>query len=191
MSLRRADHPVALLLVLLAVSCSTGGGPPVPDPAPETTEKPGEVGDEVDDSMREQAELEAEHSDSTSQQTTAEHPTDTQDATSDDTTQNLAEPETDVPDEGRQLWAVVLAGASEPSDPLLEETVSDLSRAGHETNVTNCDRGAAEALGMNPSESYTVSVYADSEEAAMILLNDVAPRGIVGVITQIRVECPE
>lgn len=94
-------------------------------------------------------------------------------------------------DGGARRWAVVLAGASEPSDPILELAVADATGAGLEGAVTNCDRGAAEALGMAPAGTYTVSVYADTNEAAEALLGRLVGMGVEGVVAAIVQECPD
>ena len=96
----------------------------------------------------------------------------------------------EVPDFGESSWAVVVAGASDPFDPLLAEAVQDLAAEGYETTITNCDVGAADALRMQPGESYTVSVYAADEAAAVALSADLEQRGFGGPVAQVLVECP-
>lgn len=99
-------------------------------------------------------------------------------------------PQAKTPEAVQRLWAVVLAGASEPGDPLLEATVADLDRDGHKTSPTNCDRGAAETLGMNPIGTYTVSVYAESQADAFGLRDQLVSIGLFGEVTEVFVECP-
>ena len=97
----------------------------------------------------------------------------------------------DVPDIGARSWAVVVAGASDPYDPSLSETVEVLANAGYSSTITNCDQGAAEALGMEPSESYTVSVYGPDEDVAAELVEALDEIGLTdGVVTEILVNCP-
>lgn len=95
-----------------------------------------------------------------------------------------------VPDIGATAWAVVVAGASDPFDPLLGETVDLVAAAGHTTTITNCDVGAAEALGMQPALSYTISVYAADESAAGLLAASLDAAGLPGVVTEVSVICP-
>ena len=95
-----------------------------------------------------------------------------------------------VPDIGATAWAVVIAGASDPFDPLLGETVDLVAAAGHTTTITNCDVGAAEALGMQPAVSYTISVYAADEDAADRLAASLETVGLPGVVTEVSVVCP-
>ena len=95
-----------------------------------------------------------------------------------------------IPDIGDSAWAVVVAGASDPFDPLLATTVDQLAAAGYTTTITNCDVGAAVALGMQPDTSFTVSVYAADESAAGLLVDDLEQSALPGVVTRITVECP-
>ncbi len=103
---------------------------------------------------------------------------------------NLVAPE-DTQPEGSSSWAVVVAGASDPYDTLLEDTVAELSAAGFSALITNCDHGAADALQMSPAGTFTVSVYYDSEAAAAQGVTDLAAAGIAGVATPIETSCPD
>lgn len=86
-------------------------------------------------------------------------------------------------------WAVVLAGSSSQYDALLKETTAIATKAGYESSITNCDRGAAEAIQMNPTDTFTISVYADSEEAAAKVLADFKQLNIVGSIVLVEIDC--
>ena len=95
-----------------------------------------------------------------------------------------------VPELGDSVWAVVVAGASDPFDPILEDTVGLVTDAGHDTTITNCDEGAAEAIGMLPDASFTVSVYAATPDAAAVLHEELAAAGLPGAISEVLVRCP-
>lgn len=95
-----------------------------------------------------------------------------------------------VPDIGESAWAVVVAGASDPFDPLLGATVEDLAAAGFPSTITNCDVGAASAIGMQPGASFTVSVYASNEADAELLMAELDESGLAGPVTEITVQCP-
>ena len=95
-----------------------------------------------------------------------------------------------VPDLGDSVWAVVVAGASDPFEPFLGDVVDDLAAAGFETTITNCDVGAAEAIGMQPSASFTVSVYASDEASAELLAAELDQSGLGGPVAELVVQCP-
>ena len=94
-----------------------------------------------------------------------------------------------VPDLGGSAWAVVIAGAADPFDPLLEDTVANLTAEGYETLITNCDVGAAEAIGMQAALSYTVSVYAQDRENAEGLADILRENDLSGTVAQVSVDC--
>ena len=94
-----------------------------------------------------------------------------------------------VPDIGASAWAVAIAGASDQFDPRLEETEQEILSAGFDTTITNFDVGAALALGMAPSTSFTVSVYAADEQNATGLAEALAGMGLPGEVTEIVVDC--
>ncbi len=96
----------------------------------------------------------------------------------------------EVPEVGATAWAVVVAGASDPFDPLLGETVELVAAAGHRTTITNCDVGAAAALGMQPQVSFTVSVYAADQSSADRLAESLEAVGLPGVVTEVSAVCP-
>lgn len=94
-----------------------------------------------------------------------------------------------VPDIGASAWAVVIAGASDPFDPPLEDAEQQVLNAGYDTTITNCDVGAATALGMAPDSSFTVSVYAADEQNASVLATALDAAGLAGEIAEISVDC--
>lgn len=95
-----------------------------------------------------------------------------------------------IPDIGASAWAVVVAGASDPFDPLLEDTVGLLEQAGYSTTITNCDVGAAEAIALQPQTSFTVSVYVANEPDATALSEMFEADGLPVAATEIVVQCP-
>ena len=66
---------------------------------------------------------------------------------------------------GAPTWAVVLAGAANPEDPAILTAEQAATDAGYNTGWTDCDEGAAEALGMQAG-IITLSVYFETEEDA-------------------------
>ena len=94
-----------------------------------------------------------------------------------------------VPDLGASAWAVVIAGATDPFDSLLEGTLENLTAQGYETLITNCDVGAAEAIGMQPVVSYTVSAYANDRENAEGLADILREIDLGGTVAQVSVDC--
>lgn len=95
-----------------------------------------------------------------------------------------------VPEIGDSGWAVVVAGASDPFDPLLSETIQLVQAQGHDTTITNCDGGAAESIGMQPLVSFTVSAYSFSEAGANELAESLDIAGLPGTVVEITVACP-
>jgi len=92
--------------------------------------------------------------------------------------------------EGANVWAVVVAGASQPHDTLLSMTVDDLAAVGYQTTPTNCNQGAAEALGMAPAESFTVSVHFETEAEAASANRKLEAAGLGGIVAMVKVKCP-
>jgi hypothetical protein len=100
---------------------------------------------------------------------------------------------------GEPTWAVVLAGAFvEPGTSLdanqtLVSAVAVAERGGYTTGPTDCDEGAAEAVGAGPDarDFYTVSVYfateADARRANEAFAAQVG--WYSGVVAQIRTFC--
>ena len=89
----------------------------------------------------------------------------------------------------RLEWAVVLAGASTPGDPLLDAAASEVAPLGHEPEITNCDRGAAEAVGMKPTETYTISLHFRTEEEATEAFAELEALGIPAVVVLVEASC--
>ncbi len=88
-------------------------------------------------------------------------------------------------------WVVVVAGASDPYDSLLVGAMSELEKEGFETQITNCDLGAADALQMSNEGTFTVSAYFVSEVAASEGQEQLAQAGLEGVLAEITTRCPE
>jgi hypothetical protein len=91
---------------------------------------------------------------------------------------------------GGDTWAVVLAASEVANDPLLVTAESDAEQAGYLTGATDCDVGAAAALGL-PDENhyYTVSVYLNNEEDADAAVEGFASLGVEGVAAVIQTFC--
>lgn len=90
---------------------------------------------------------------------------------------------------GDPTWAVVLAGSEDPADPVLAEAEQAAEEAGYTTGLTDCDDGAAEALGLPAPGTYTVSVYLETEEDAEAAAVAFAARGTEGVVAEVRTFC--
>ena len=67
---------------------------------------------------------------------------------------------------GGSTWAVILAGATTADDAALSDATRAAEDAGYSTGPTDCDEGAAEALGQAEG-AFTVSVYFDTEADAL------------------------
>jgi ABC-type Fe3+-hydroxamate transport system substrate-binding protein len=89
---------------------------------------------------------------------------------------------------GGDAWVVVLAGSDDIDDPVLAEAVEAAEDAGYLTGPTDCDFGAAEALGQ-PEGNLTVSVYLSSESDAEAALLAFEARGVTGVVAQVQTFC--
>jgi hypothetical protein len=93
---------------------------------------------------------------------------------------------------GGRVWAVVLAAVDAPTgqDPALDAAVAAAGDAGYVTGATNCDVGAAEALGVPAGSSpMTVSVYFDSEGSARAAATAFEARGIESGVGQVQTYC--
>ncbi len=88
-------------------------------------------------------------------------------------------------------WVVVVAGASDPFDSILTESVEELSDLGFEGRISNCDRGAAEAIGMAADTTFTVTAEFDSQDAATEAVATLAASQIEVVAAEVVVSCPE
>ena len=89
---------------------------------------------------------------------------------------------------GGDAWVVVLAGSDDIDDPVLAEAVEAAEDAGYLTGPTDCDFGAAEALGQ-PAGNLTVSVYLASESDAEAALLAFETRGVTGVVGLVQTFC--
>lgn len=89
---------------------------------------------------------------------------------------------------GGSTWAVVLAAAPTPEDPAIAAAVEAAEDAGYQGGPTDCDEGAAEALG-RADDSYTVSVYFGTEVEARAAALAFEARGVAGVVATIRTYC--
>lgn len=89
---------------------------------------------------------------------------------------------------GEATWAVVLAGAETADDPVIAAAEQAASDAGYTTGWTDCDEGAAEALGM-PAGTITLSVYFETKEDAELAAAAFAARGVDGVVAEVRTFC--
>ena len=90
---------------------------------------------------------------------------------------------------GDSTWVVVLAGSEDPEDPVLAEAEQTAAEAGYTTGLTDCDEGAAEALGMPAQGTYTVSVYLETEADAEAAAAAFSARGTEGVVAEVRTFC--
>ena len=89
---------------------------------------------------------------------------------------------------GSDTWAVVLAGSADFDDPVLAEAVQAAGDAGYVTGPTDCDIGAAEALGQ-PAGNLTVSVYLESESDAEAARLAFEAGGVTGVVALVQTFC--
>lgn len=83
---------------------------------------------------------------------------------------------------------MVLAGAPDAADPAIVAAETAAADAGYTVGFTDCDEGAAEALGMSGS-IVTVSVYFDTREYAEAAAAAFAARGQSGVVAEVRTFC--
>jgi hypothetical protein len=99
-------------------------------------------------------------------------------------------PEVGSLEHGGKTWVAVLAGSEDSSDPILTQATENADAAGYNTGPTDCDFGAAQALGF-PEENniYTVSVYlsnqADAEQAVLAF----EERGIGATVAEVQTFC--
>ncbi len=75
-------------------------------------------------------------------------------------------PENEDLTHGGPTWAVVLAGAEASDAPILVQAQAAAETAGYRTGPTDCDVGAADAVGLRTRPAFTVSVYLRSEADA-------------------------
>ncbi len=88
-------------------------------------------------------------------------------------------------------WVVVVAGASDPFDSILTESVDELADLGFEGRISNCDQGAAQAIGMAADTTFTVTAEFESQEAAAQAVDTLAANEIDVVAAEVVVACPE
>lgn len=92
---------------------------------------------------------------------------------------------------GGDAWVVVLAASEDFEDPALRQAEADAVAAGYQGGSTDCDLGAAQALGL-PGEDrhyYTVSVYLVDEADAQAALDAFRARGIDGAVGLVQTYC--
>lgn len=91
---------------------------------------------------------------------------------------------------GAGTWAVVLAASPTGEGPEMEAAKTAALDAGYHPGITDCDEGAAEALGFPTSEYYiTISVYFETEEDANAAQKAFAARGQDGVVAVVNTYC--
>jgi hypothetical protein len=93
--------------------------------------------------------------------------------------------------QGSDTWALVLAGSDDPSSSALAEAEDRARAAGYRTGPTDCDMGAADALGLPSSGGIlTVSVYFTSEAEARQAQSAFEALGQPGgVVAQVQTYC--
>jgi hypothetical protein len=91
---------------------------------------------------------------------------------------------------GGEAWVVILAGADDFGDPALDDAVTAAADAGYVTGPTDCDFGAAQALGMSDdAHVVSVSVYFETEADAQAALVAFAARGVSGTVATVNTYC--
>lgn len=83
---------------------------------------------------------------------------------------------------------MVLAGAPAADDPAITAAVAAAEDAGYTTGPTDCDEGAAQALGLE-GYALTISVYFDTEADAQAAAAAFEARGVTGVVAEIQTFC--
>jgi hypothetical protein len=91
--------------------------------------------------------------------------------------------------QGGTTWALVLAGSADFEDPALGHAAAVASDAGYTTGPTDCDIGAAQALGIDSEIVYTVSVHYETEADAQAAQAAFAARDLTGVVAQVQTFC--
>ncbi len=89
---------------------------------------------------------------------------------------------------GGTTWAVVLAGAEDADDPVIQDAIQAAEDAGYVTGPTDCDEGAADALGAT-GYVLTVSVYFETESDARAAAAAFQARGVDGVVAEVQTFC--
>ena len=100
-------------------------------------------------------------------------------------------PERLTAEHGGDAWVVVLAASEVFDDPVLAKAEGHARDAGYIAGATDCDVGAAAALGLRESDKhyFTVSVYLDSEADAHLALKAFQARGVEGVVAVVQTYC--
>lgn len=110
-------------------------------------------------------------------------------ATTSTTTPELAfPPARENLEHGGLTWAVVLAGAADPEDPVVVAAEQAATDAGYTVGWTDCDEGAAEALGL-PGGTLTISVYFDTERLAEQAAEAFQARGVDATVAEVQTFC--
>lgn len=197
LGLRSRVAAIWLVPVLGLTGCSSGD--PILDTAPTTTQ-PGATASAEATAEAETGALEVVVGDGESEQPAKESRQPTEEATAAaDPVAAADEPPADVESESttepatpaETAWVLVLAGASDPYDPILTDTLSEVGDLGYESRISNCDQGAAEAIGMAPEGTFTLSALFGSEAAAVEASAVLASSQIEGLVTEVVVACPE
>lgn len=87
------------------------------------------------------------------------------------------------------VWSVVLAGSADFDDPVLDQAIADAAAAGYDVGKTDCDEGAAEALGMSGNGVYTITIYLNSEVDANAAAAAFAARGVDATVALVTLFC--
>lgn len=98
---------------------------------------------------------------------------------------------TDVAPPEQAQWVLVVAGASDPYDRLLTDTMTQMEGLGIEGRISNCEKGTAEALGMAVEGTFTLSAPIDSQAAVADALAVLSSDGIDAVAAEVVVACPD
>lgn len=95
---------------------------------------------------------------------------------------------TELPDPP-DVWSVVLAGSADFDDPVLDQAIADAAAAGYTVGKTDCDEGAAEAIGMDGSGVYTITIYLNSQADANAAATAFAARGVDATVALVTLFC--
>lgn len=99
-------------------------------------------------------------------------------------------PERESLTHGGDTWVVVLGASEDIEDPVLDAAEARAADAGYTTGATDCDFGAATALGLDEdTHYYTVSVYLSTEADAEAALDAFHARGVEGAVGLVQTFC--
>lgn len=90
--------------------------------------------------------------------------------------------------QGGFIWAAVLAGGGTPTAPSLVAAIAAARAAGYSTGPTDCDVGAADALGLPPG-TLTVSIYFATEAEAIVARAAFVARGVDAEVAEVQTFC--